>query len=500
MKKVNLLLRIFFIVEVIVPIITLISVIRLNMLPTLYIVLIGVVLLILVGITALLIFKKGTYKKAIVSAIVATIIILINLYGINVLGRLNKTMNTISNSESDTSTITYGVYVLSDDSAVDLEGISGYTLLTNDSEYINELQEKLGASISSGSLTDVVDKLYSNTKYALVLNKSYATILEETETYSDFPYRTKLLGEINIESSSDNSENVTIEDITNTPFIMYISGSDTRNELLSLSRSDVNILAVVNPNTKQILLINTPRDYYVNNPKGHNNKDKLTHLSIYGISNSMKALSELYGETINYSLQVNFTGFEDLIDAIGGITVNSPVAFTTSAETDEQYHLSYSFVAGDNVLDGKSALAFARERHALANGDNDRGKNQMRVISAIVDKLTDPSSIGTYLTNYGSIMASLEGTVYTDIGYDNISELVKMELNDMASWDIKSFSVTGTGTYGETYSMPGANLYIMEPNTDSVKYASKLIDKIMLNETISDDDVNIYFEDTPLDV
>lgn len=499
MKKVNLLLKIFLGLEVIVSIITIFSVIKLNMLPNLYVILIGVVLLILIGISALLSLRNINYKKAIVAGVVMSLVILLNLYGINILTKLNKTMDTISNNDSDTSIVTYGVYIRSDDNSETIEEISNYTFLTNDDEHLSELNEKLNTSISKGETSDIVDKLYSSNNVALVLNKSYVSILEETETYSDFNSRSKLLYEINVESLDDTNDNV-VDDITNTPFIVYISGSDTRSELLSLSRSDVNILAVVNPNTKQILLINTPRDYYVSNPKGHNSKDKLTHLSIYGISNSMKGLSNLYGETINYSLQVNFTGFEDLIDAIGGITVNSPVAFSTSAETDEQYHLSYSFVAGDNVLDGKSALAFARERHALANGDNDRGKNQMRVISAIVDKLTDPSSIGTYLTNYGSIMESLEGTVYTDIGYDNISALVKMELNDMASWDIKSFSVTGTGTYGETYSMPGASLYIMEPNKESVKYASKLIDKVLLGDLITDEDVQVYFEDTPLDV
>ena len=159
------------------------------------------------------------------------------------------------------------------------------------------------------------------------------------------------------------------------PFILYISGSDTRSKVLDISRSDVNILMAVNPQAKQVLLLNTPRDYYVKNPAGSGAYDKLTHLGIYGLDCSMKGLGNLYGVDVDYYAQINFTGFETLIDAIGGITVNSDEAFSAGG---------YDFVEGPNEMNGAKALAFARDRHHQASGDNARGKHQMMVIEAMI--------------------------------------------------------------------------------------------------------------------
>lgn len=311
------------------------------MLPTLYVVIIVLVLLLLLIISGLLMFKNINVKKAIVASVIACLFILFNLYGISVIAKLNKTLNNIADVASESAKKAFNVYVLNDDVASSLEEVSDYSFYTNESLYLNELSDSLNTSVKSDDLTSIVDNLYENNNVAILLSSSYVSLLEETESYSDFSNKTKQIGEVLVDLKGEVKENKEVEDITNTPFIVYISGSDTRSNRLVVSRSDVNILAVVNPNTKQILLINTPRDYYVENPAGNNSLDKLTHLGIYGIDNSIEGLANLYGETINYYVQINFTGFKELINAIGGITVNSPVAFSSG---------SYSFVAGDNYL------------------------------------------------------------------------------------------------------------------------------------------------------
>lgn len=256
--------------------------------------------------------------------------------------------------------------------------------------------------------------------------------------------------------------------ITEKPFLLYLSGSDTRSEMLTTSRSDVNILAAVNPVTKQILLINTPRDYYIANPAKDGELDKFTHCGIYGIDCSIQALEDLYDEDITCYAQINFTGFETLIDAVGGVTVHSDTAFKTSRGTE--------IVKGDNDLNGKEALILVRERYNLPNGDNDRGKNQMKVLKEVVKKL---SSGKTLLMNYSDILESLEGMFITDVSSDEIAAFVKMQLDDMESWNVLSYAVTGTGGRAETASMPGRRLYVCYPDQSTVKKAKKLIDQVM---------------------
>ena len=269
--------------------------------------------------------------------------------------------------------------------------------------------------------------------------------------------------------------------ITNTPFTVYLSGSDTRSKKLNKKgRNDVNIIAVVNPTTKQILLINTPRDYYVANIAGGNKKDKLTNCSIYGLDNSMKILGKLYGVKIDYYARVNFTGFETLVDAIGGITVTSSYEFRTRA--------GYKIHKGENELNGENALGFARERYTVKGGDNGRGKNQMKVITAIVKKMTSGTTI---ITNYAEILTSMEGMFKTDVPMEDISALVKMQLDDMATWNILSFAATGTGGSARTYSSPGKNAYVMYPNKKSVNHAKKLIDRVMAGEILTSADMKV---------
>jgi len=165
--------------------------------------------------------------------------------------------------------------------------------------------------------------------------------------------------------------------ITKEPFVVYLSGVDNRGELTEKARSDVNILAVVNPSTKRVALVNTPRDYYVD-LAGTNSKDKLTHAGLYGVETSMATLGNLYGVNVDQYLRINFAGFISIIDAVGGVDVYSDQAFTSVGSPG--YYDPTTFAEGWNHLDGKSALAFARERHAFASGDIQRGINQMKVI------------------------------------------------------------------------------------------------------------------------
>ena len=269
--------------------------------------------------------------------------------------------------------------------------------------------------------------------------------------------------------------------ITKEPFVVYLSGVDTRGELTEKARSDVNILAVVNPATKRVALINTPRDYYVD-LAGTSSKDKLTHAGLYGVETSMATLGNLYGVNVDHYIRINFAGFINIVDALGGVDVYSDQAFTSVGSPG--YYDPTTFAEGWNHLDGKSALAFARERHAFASGDIQRGINQMKVIDAMLNKIKSPA----LLMGFSKIMDAASDCFVTDFSQDQISALVRMQLSDFANWDIQSYTVTGSsGTSTQCYSAKGQKLYVMKPDEASVNKAKEMIATVLGGEgTVSD--------------
>ena len=269
--------------------------------------------------------------------------------------------------------------------------------------------------------------------------------------------------------------------ITKEPFVLYLSGVDNRGELTEKARSDVNILAVVNPTTKRVALINTPRDYYVD-LAGTDSKDKLTHAGLYGVETSMATLGNLYGIQVDHYIRIDFSGFISIIDAVGGVDVYSDQAFTSVGSPG--YYDPPTFAEGWNHLDGKSALAFARERHAFASGDIQRGINQMKVIDAMANKLKSP----TVLMSFSKLMDAVSNCFVTSLSQEQISALVRMQLGDLANWDIESCSVTGSsGKSSQCYSAKGQSLYVMKPDESSVSKAKELIASVLGGEgTVSD--------------
>ena len=264
--------------------------------------------------------------------------------------------------------------------------------------------------------------------------------------------------------------------ITKEPFVIYLSGVDTRGELTEKARSDVNILAAVNPVTKRVALINTPRDYYVD-LAGTSDKDKLTHAGLYGVETSMETLGNLYGVNVDHYIRINFAGFISIIDALGGVDVYSDQAFTSVGSPG--YYDPTTFVEGWNHLDGKAALAFARERHAFASGDIQRGINQMKVIDAMLNKIKSPA----LLMGFSKIMDAAADCFVTSFSQDQISALVRMQLSDFADWDIESYTVTGSSsTSTKCHSAKGQKLYVMLPDDASVSKAKEMIASVLGGE------------------
>ena len=303
---------------------------------------------------------------------------------------------------------------------------------------------------------------------AAIYNEAFnGLIADEIEGYSD---NIRVLYQYGIDTKLKKVDQSVTE-----PFNVYISGIDVYGPVSTNSRSDVNLIATVNPQTKQVLITTTPRDYYVPIPGiSGGQKDKLTHAGIYGVDASMATLEQIYNTDINYYVRLNFTSMIKIIDTLGGVDVYSEYDFVST-------HGKFSFKKGMNHMNGEQALGFCRERYSFEGGDNQRGKNQEAVLKAVINKMLNPSM----LTKATQLMEELGSSIQTNITTDKISELVQMQLSDGASWDILTVNAVGTGDRQACYSSGSQLLYVMHPNETSVRSISDKINRILGGEKIS---------------
>ena len=485
---------------------------RLNMLPDAYMAaFIGVLALFAAGI-GLLLFLKANKNRRIAACVLALVVtcgcIALRTVALDIIETLQLT-------STDTLDITTReVYVLKNDPAQKLEDTSAYTFgYVKDydadctAQVLNEIREKTGREVATAGYTNILtmaEAFLDNRVDAMIINGGIISILEDIEEFENFSEHARVLEQVRVfetnsasaaipeqeEDEAAVAETAVAEEETEPvqeidfselkPFAVYVSGSDSHNtEIVKNSRSDVNILAIINPLTKQVLLINTPRDYYIPNWAGGYQLDKLTHCGVYGTKCSMKSLGNLYDVDVEYFVRINFTGFKKMIDALGGITVYSDYEFMAIGRTPIQI--------GENTLDGQKALDFARERKRVPGGDTDRGRHQMKVITAVIEKATSGTNI---INNYSEIMESVEGMFDMNVPMDLISAMMKMQLSDMARWNIVSFTATGYGSKEECYSAPGTELSVMKPNYSSVNKASRLIDMVFAGELLTEEVIN----------
>ncbi len=467
----------------------------LNMLPGNYFLALSAGAAVITILLSLLLFtgknrKKTGLGRRIVGWLICVLLLVLCWLGNQALGQVYSTVNTITNPH--TTKVVLGVYVRTEDPAQFLEDTAGYIFAIPEdvgaedvSVVIKELETLLEGqvqTISCAGTTAQIDALLAGQADALILDSAYLTILDDLEGYTDYADKIRMVHEKILEKQPPQSGLFPVPDAEDaaddTGFLVYISGRDSWHGVLADGRSDVNILVAVNPQTHQILLLNTPRDYYVVNPaSGDGSMDKLTHCSIRGIENSMGALGMLYGHTPKYYARINFSGFETLVDAIGGVTIYSDKSFSA---------LGTYIYKGENHLNGQQALNFARERKNLWGGDNDRGKNQMKLVEGILNQLT----AGNLLANYSQILQSLEGMFATSMPADLIGELVQVQIAEMPDWEIFSFAVTGDNGTDHCWAA-GGYAYVMYPHEHMVSHASGLIEKVLEGQLLTQDDMRV---------
>jgi len=464
-------------VQLLVTIFFLTFIFRLSVLPLKYTMTLTVVLLLIWVLVFLSQVKwKGHAFGKFVSMLMTIILSVGTFY-------IYKTDSAILNViENGNVTITgMVVVVLKDDPAKTIKDAAGYkfgiqeTLSSVDTEKaIKEINTKVGGTIKTtpySGFDDQVKALYSGEVKAIIYNSAFDATIKES--FTDYEGKVRVLDSIALTEKTTTEPAVRANSaIVKEPFNIFISGIDVFGSISQTSRSDVNIIATINPETKQILLTTTPRDYYVKLPGVSGKKfDKLTHAGIYGIQTSKDTLSAIYDIKIENYVRVNFTSFIDIIDALGGVSVYSAQKFSAFGQ---------DYVKGYNEMDGKKALTFARERHSFADGDFQRGRNQLEVIKAIIKKL----SSSALLTNYAGFMDTLSGSIQTDLTSSEIRSLVKMQTSDNATWNIQTISALGTPAMRYCFSYSGSKLSVDLPDEDSVKLIKDYMKQVMDGEII----------------
>ena len=452
--------------------------IKLNILPYHYL----IVLIVILGIVTLTLSKVMLISKykvwlKVISIIISLILVIVSIVANIYIFKTYNFMDAINNDKK----IYENYYIL---------------VLNNTYNKIDELKnKKIGTFNESTDMYDNVIKeldkklTYTKKEYISIDNllKSLtnkesdgiilSNIMYEFTKEEDkaFESKVKIIDTIKVEKEDKVKD--TNLNISKDVFTIYISGIDTYGDIKLRSRSDVNMLVTINPTTYEILLTSIPRDYYVqlHNTKGY--KDKLTHAGIYGVNMSIETIEDLLNINIDYYVRVNFSTLVNVVDIIDGIDINSDASFTPWTDR------SFTVKKGMNHFTGKQALAYARERYAYKEGDRHRVQNQQDVITAIIKKLT---STKTLLTKYTTLLNSIKNSFQTNINLDDLAPLVQLQLSKMPNWTIKKYSLNGTNSSGYTYTMGEQKVFVMTPDQKTIDKAYEYISGMKKGKKLSE--------------
>ena len=434
---------------------------KLNMIPNKYLLMgfLGVTVVILI----LLLLLLSTNR--IISKIATGLLIILSIGFMIVTMYLDKTNNFLDSLLSRYESLNYSVVVLKNSNYKRIEDLNNKTIFYNGN--IDELNKKITFNKEEFDEYLLYSKLMDSSCDAIVLEDGYLSLLKDEVEDFESNIRVIYTFKIRVKNKPTTSIN-----LTSNPFILYISGIDQYGNVNSVrGRSDVNQIMVINPNTKHILIVNTPRDYYVHLHGTTGLRDKLTHAGIYGINKSIDTLNDVYGININHYVRVNFDTLIKVIDEIGGIDIYSDKAFR--AWTNSQVYINQ----GWNHLNGKEALAYSRERKSYIDGDHHRGRNQQQVLEAIINKLSNPSLL---ISKYNAILNKMNGSLQTDIDKNTITSFIKYQIDKNPSWNVETMQANGYASWNYTYSM-GYNYYlwVMEPDYSSIEKIKARINEVL---------------------
>jgi len=479
-KKINTISKIFAVVLLICVIVTLGMILFLNVLPMKKLLLVITISLLITYILCLFLFKKnikiGIKIPSIVISGILSIFCIIICYYIGVTFNFMGKVNSFNKTYAE-----YYVVVKNDSAYAKIEDLKDKSIgvYNEETKTYNDALDKLNSAVqiktsNKISIDDLKSNLLNDGVDAILLSNTAKDQIEADDDKFESEIKIVYTIKVEVESIAVEANKV---DVTKDVFTVYISGIDTYGEIALTSRSDVNMLVTVNPNTNQVLLTSIPRDYYVQLHGTTGYKDKLTHAGIYGVNMSIETIKDFMGIDINYYIKVNFDSLIKVVDEIGGIDVYSDTTFVPWTNQSITIH------KGMVHMNGAMALAFARERHAYEEGDRHRVQNQQDVLTAIINKITSTPSL---MTKYSSLLNSISSSIDTNIDMNSITDLIRVQLDKNPSWTIKKYSLNGSDSSGYTYSMGAQLLYVMQPDQSTVTTGASYINGMVAGKTFDE--------------
>lgn len=426
---------------------------------------IGLIFLIIMGIVIYLFQQtKGIIGK-VLGLLFSLIFIIAIIFGIWAFKTTERALTEISGSEQKIDRML--VVVRTDNPATTISQLAGYRIGRQEKAHIaatevvmKTIQEKNNPEpewMIYQNIQEEANALLSGEIDAAIYADGFTPILQESIENWDEKVRILSSEDVQVEAPIQTEHSIT------EPFCVYLSGIDTEGTVDNAGRSDVNIIAAVNPNTHSILLVSTPRDYYVPIPEISGEvRDKLTHAGIYGPEASIRTLENLYDTSIEYYAKLNFTSLVAIVNSLNGIDVNV---------TQDCSFGVFEFKAGIQHMNGEEALAYCRERKSFIDGDLQRGKNQEAVLTAIIQKCLSPEIL--FHTN--DLISQLEHTIQTSMPKENMLQLIQMQIQDRSGWEIKSMAATGTPDMQPCYSYGITPLSIVWPDDANIQELSQAI-------------------------
>lgn len=440
---------------------------ELNLIPTKYYIIIIIFTSILTILSIIFLFIKRTWTR-VVSIILMIILFCVFVFGIFFCNEIISFFDKGFNNNL-VETTTYDVIVLKNSNYNKIEDINNKNVgyLFKDKNVNSNMKGRFNFKEYDSSI-NMYNDLINNKIDSILINDAYIDIF--SEHYKDFDTTTKII--YHFDKKKKNTKKKEVKKVE--PINILISGSDSRNySIVNKSRSDVNMIMTINPNTRKVLLTSIPRDYYVKLHGTSGLNDKLTHSGIYGMDMTRETLEDVFNIKISYTVKVGFNSVINLVNTIGGIDVYSDITFNSS-------HIKgWTVKQGVNHFNGEQALAFSRERYAYIEGDRHRVQNQQLVLEAIFNKVLSDKKL---ISKYDQILSALSDFYITDVPDSYVKLLVKKELSDSGNWTVIKQKVDGQGAYLETYSMPGRKLYVMIPNQNIVNECTNKINQVILGE------------------
>lgn len=476
---------VFSIILVVCTLYLLIQLVTLNVLPSKFLFIAVAILFLIDTIIVILI---NFYSKKVVSKIILIVVTIVLSLGMGFGGYyLQKTNTMFSNITNVTSTSknTVSVIVKESSDMQDLRDIADKKVgtlrligLVGTETCLEDIESKdiKIEQMNYDSISNLMSAFYSGEVDVVILNESYRSNVEDIEEYKNFSDNTRVIYQTTFETEDTNVAN-SVSDITEHPFNVLITGSDSRVDISENARSDVNMVVTVNPTTNTILLTSIPRDFYVTTvcdaADGCQNgaMDKITHTGMTGINTTKRTVENLLGIEINYTVKVGFESVTKIVDALGGIDVYVEPGY---AVPELLHGNGRGVTEGVNHLDGELALAYSRERYAYTEGDRQRTKNQQQVVMGIIDKMTSSS----VLANYADLMDALGDTFQTTMSASEIQALIQYQMDKMPSWTVEQYMVDGTGDTLMCAEL-GQAAYVMVPDQTTVELAKRKIAAVM---------------------